>query len=358
MLNKLAKFFPGTPRSPAIAQEPQSDSHPAAAQTGSAKLLDIPQKKPLAPAKVSLLKRCDQKLDELAKFFTGEQEPPAILQEPQSDTPAAEAQADAATVAESPQESAVPDNVSLLEACDRKLAEWSSFFSGAQKSPADATMLSASPETGNTDSMPQLAFPENREAPAGTQEPQFDLEPAEVQADFGEMPKPPRHQGLKSEVQLQMLEHLLEREITLERQINKINNAVTGLSDVFRDELQRQIAASAHSYEQQLLDSKNTLEITLKSAFKKMADRQTALEDNHNQHIDLMQQVFESNQEGIADAIAKLDNLTEQIRRLTENVLQLTKNSEAQQFKINIDALAARVAALEKPPKRKSWFGK
>jgi uncharacterized phage infection (PIP) family protein YhgE len=326
----------------------------------------------------SLIRLGDKMLNKLTRFFSGAEKSPAIAQAPQSDHSAA-AQAGAAKLSATPQESVPPGKISLLKRCDQKLAKWSSFFSGEDDASPNVTSASAGTEAGDAASMPQPSPPEELEIPAITQEPQLDAEPAEVQADAREIPESPQapaaaprpdipaiepiaepvHRGgVTSDVQLQILEHLLEREIMLERQINKINVAVTGLSDVFRDELQRQSAASAHSCEQQLLDSKNTLEITLKSAFKKMADRQTALEDNYNQHIDLMQQVLESNQESIADAVAKLDNLAEQTRRLTENVLQLTKNIEERQSKINIDALAERVAALEKASKRKSWFGK
>jgi hypothetical protein len=282
--------------------------------SGATDALEMPNsvQKPSAPENISLLKLCDQKLDKLAKYFSGTQEAPAIMEEPPLAVSPDEGQADAAEMPAVLQESLAPDNMSFLIT-----------------------------ETLQTDSMEIPVSPQARYAPEVAVQAECRAEAAEpvqaLQRDWEE----------KIATQLQILEQQLGQ------RDRDVKHAETELS-ALKGSLQQQLGA----FEQRLLDNKNSVEITLKSAFKQIVDRQAAVENKSNQQTDMIQQVLGTTQESITEAGVKLNSLAEQIRLLTENLQQLTKNFEAYKIQADVASLAARLAALEKPPKRKSWFRK
>lgn len=309
-------------------------------------------------------------INKLTKFFAASQEAAVKIPEPQIESPMSEAQTETAAVQDNPQQPLAAENISLLKLCDAKLNKLAKFFSGAYAAPPDVTAKIAAQETDDSSSQPSVIPPEIQTAPSITQEPQSGTQtdaedlPATPQppvsqqswtsANTGEAaPDTGHNRDLKIEERLPTLQQQLEQHI------REVKNAETELS-AFRDELQQQLADHRTAVEQQLLEHNNTLEVTLKNAFKKISDHQSVLENKYNQQIDLIRQVLGTNQGNIAEAADKLDNMAEQNRQLQENLQQLNKTIEAYKTQVDIDSITARLSALENPTKRKSksWFRK
>lgn len=369
-LAKLSKYFTGSDESVAVA--PPTEQQNDAARSAS-EITPAPAQETVAAENISLLQICDAKLSKLTKFFTGPEETPAVSPKALSEERTDGSNAATTTVSPTPQEPpSVPDMASLPNIQDTvsdKISEPSSH--PTTDVPVDFSSETVLPDAAAITPPISAAPIQEDEASSLTQEMPVDFHMAEtVKIPPGTSPdeKSPGiiftdNADAIAELNRKLESTISEQLLNLERRLDQhIEDAIHAENEriAFREELRQQLHAAAHSYEQPLLEHKNMIETTLKSAFKKIVDRQAILENKYNQQIDMIQQVIGTNQENINETAEKLNKLSEQARLLNENIRQLTQNIEAFQAKVDIDTVNARLAALENPPKkkRKSWFKK
>lgn len=295
-------------------------------------------------------------INKLTKFFTASQQAAVKIPQPQTELPITETQAETTATPEQPPQPSAPENISLLKLCDAKLNKLAKFFSGAEEAPVIPidTLPADSQDVAMEVPTAPVAAPEMEPEAAIARQPPFAQQtqpPASIAYSGAALPETEQNRDFK------LAEQLLALEQQLEQHINEVKSAETGLL-TFRDELQQQIAAHSAASGQQLIDHKNTLELMLKSAFNKIADTHTALESKFNRQFDPIQQALGTLQESIAEVSGTLHHVAEQTLQLQENMLQLNTAFEAFKARADIDSLNARLSALEKPPKRKSWFKK
>ncbi|MGR8935596.1 MAG: hypothetical protein ACU837_14570 [Gammaproteobacteria bacterium] len=345
MINKLTQFFSASRQTAANTPEPQMELSAGEIQTGSAPAAEQPSQPASAPENISLLQLCDAKLAKFTCFFSGAEQKPAAAENapPQvlaDTTPIATAEISAA-----PQTTVAAENVSLLKLCDAKLSKLTRLFTGA--------VQAETPDVITQDSAAEV-----HAAPLESQATTHEISAAEAelapQPSFTQQSLPPETEPGQD---LKLTEQWLAFEQRLEQHINDMKNAETELS-AFKAEIQQQIASHFADSGQQLLDHKNTLDLMLKNAFKRIADSHAALENKFSRQIDPLQQILDTLQDGLAEAGKTLHSVAEQTLRLQENMLRLSTAFETFKTEADFDSLNARVSALENPPKRKSWFRK